>query len=798
MLAGSALIAAVAYAGPSFAQEAAGTPPQSAEVAAEAAPATPADARVDAGVGDIVVTARRVQEKLQDIPVAVSALSGAQLTQQGIREIRDLNAMVPNVSIQQGNTGAGTVYITIRGQTLSNILLTIDPSVGTYLDGVNIPRPYGLRAGMVDIGRVEVLRGPQGTLYGKNTTGGAISLYTADPTGDLNGKVEVSAGNYNAYNVNGVLNVPLGQDLAARFVVQRSRHDPYNRSNVTGIGTAKDDTWYGRAKLKYSGEKLTAVLTGDITDLDTGGGAVSFRGPSTFGTGALVEAAVESGINPTASTVANLTPAQQAAALAVLNQQRTNDFYRNNSNYTGSKGTYKGQSVNLDLTWELSDYLKVRSITGYRHFNTVYSADGDATAFIINESRQPTKDKFFSQELQLLGGNDTLNWVAGLYYSRETGNLTEISRTTPFVALNAGRAPVTITNTDILSKSIGAFAQANLHITDRLTLTGGARWTEETKQATLHGGSFSGIGNADLTGGFGTFTCGVAVNGVTLPANNCSRTLKDKFRKPSWLASADYKLAQDVLVYAKFATGFKGGGQQPRTTGRTEGAYRKFDPETITEYEVGFKSELFDRKVRFNVAAFIDKYKDIQKNQFVVPPITLIANATSATIKGVEAELVVRPTRELTLTANGGYLHARYGKDQDPACTTFYQTGCFFGQKWPAPTWNYTLGARYVMPTSMGDLSTNVNWSWQDDLVLVPDVPDYQLTGTQKAYGLLSARIGLNIDDWDAEIALFGRNLLDKEYYSGAIRFQALGFANGFTGEPRTYGIQFTKRFGGL
>jgi iron complex outermembrane receptor protein len=770
--------------------------PAAAQVAPSANP-EPGAARSSDGDGDIVVTARRVEERLQDVPVAVSALSGAQLTQQGIREIRDLNAIVPNVSIQQGNTGTGTVYITIRGQILSNILLTIDPSVGTYMDGVNIPRPYGLRAGLVDLARVEVLRGPQGTLYGKNTTGGTISFYTADPTDQLGGKIEASVGNYDAYNLTGVLNVPLAENLAARFALLRSGHDPYNRSLVTGIGSAKDDTFYGRAKLKYSGERLTAVLSADFTDMDTGVNSAVFRGSSTFGTSAALEAAIASGIAPTATSFAGLTPAQQAAAYAALDAQNTGRFYRNNSAYVGGQGTYKAQSVALDLMYELGDELSVRSISGYRNFDQNYSADNDGTVFVISESFSPNHDKFFSQELQLLGKHDRFDWVAGLYYSYEDGNLLEISRTTQRVAINNNRAVLSRTDTDVTGKSLGIFAQGNFEVTDSLTLTGGARWTREVKSATLRNGVYTGVGDADLRGGYGTFVCRTAIGGVILPADNCSRTESDTFKKISWLASANYKVTPDILVYAKFATGFKGGGQQPRTSGTVEGAYQSFNPETITEYELGFKSELFDRMLQLNIAAFYDRYKDIQKNQFVVPPVTLIANATKATLKGVEAELVLRPTDGLTLTANGGYLDAKYGRDSNPACTAFFQTGCFFGQKWPAPKWNYALGARYIMPTSVGDLTANVNWTWQDDLTLVPDVPEFRFV-TQKAYGLLSGRIGLNIDDWDAEVAVFGRNLTDKEYYSGAIRFQALGLSNGFTGEPRTFGIQFIKRFGGI
>jgi iron complex outermembrane receptor protein len=754
-------------------------------------------------VGDIVVTARRVEERLQDIPVAVSALNAEQLTQRGIREIRDLNATVPNVSIQQANTGAGAVFVTVRGLGLEAILLTYDPSVGVYVDGINVPRPYGLRAAMVDIERVEVLRGPQGTLYGKNTTGGAISFYTADPTPEFGANGELTFGNYGAFGGNAVLNMPLTDDLSARFVGARTRHDPYNISSVTGAGSAEDDSWYGRAKFKYSGEKLTAVLSGEITEMETGAPSIRFRAPTVFngpasagGNSGLIEVAIASGIAPSASSWSDLTQAQRDAAFNLLNKQITSDFYRNNSAFTGNRQSFSGRSAGLDLTYEIDDYLTLRSITGYRHFETVNATDGDGTIFVLNESRLPTRSSFFSQEVQLIGGGRKLNWVAGLYYSHEDGNLTEISRTTPLRNINRGRDLITVSDVDIVSKSVGVFAQANLHLTDRLTLTGGARWTKETKETVLHNGSFSGPGNATLTGNLGTFTCGVAINGVTLPADDCSRQERDSFEKPTWLASLDYKITPDVLIYAKLATGFKGGGQQTRVSGTVEAAYQGFAPETVREIEFGLKSEFLDRKVRLNLALFHDKYEDIQKSLFVVPPVTRIANATGAVLKGVEAELTVIPTPGLTLTANGGYLDAKYNKDEDPACISPFQTGCFFGQAWPAPKWNYSLGAQYSLPTSVGELTTTLNWVWQDDLVLSPENPEFKINATQKAYGLLSGRIAMKVDAWDAEVALFGRNLLDKEYYSTAINFSGLGFMTGYTGEPRTYGLQFIKRFG--
>jgi iron complex outermembrane receptor protein len=228
-----------------------------------------------------------------------------------------------------------------------------------------------------------------------------------------------------------------------------------------------------------------------------------------------------------------------------------------------------------------------------------------------------------------------------------------------------------------------------------------------------------------------------------------------------------------------------------RASGANLGIYQPFAPETVTEYEVGLKATLLQQRLRTNVALFYDDYTNVQRNVLTIvggAPLTLVTNATKSRLKGGEGEATWRVSEELALSAGVGYLDAKYLSFVD-------LTGDRTGEPWPAPQWNYSLGARFAKPTDFGSVSLDVNWAWQDDLSLTPNaVAQGQVL--QKAYGLLNGRVTLAFEDHDAEIALFGRNLLNEKFYISSIGFEAAGFNVLHTGEPRIYGVQFTKRFG--
>jgi iron complex outermembrane receptor protein len=744
-------------------------------------------------LGDIVVTARRVSERAQDVPLAVTAIGGAALQERGVQELRDLSAIAPNLSIQSSNTGAGSAALSIRGQNSTTVSLAVDSAVGLYVDGVNVPRTWGIRGALVDIDRVEVLRGPQGTLYGRNTTGGAVSVYTKDATDEFGASLQLSAGNYESYSILGVLNLPIAEGLNSRFVVTQQGNEGFGNQVNIGRRSAAMNNTYARGKLDYNVGDLHLTASGDYFRMNTKGlisrisGLTLPTANSPFGGGNAARAtAIELGLVSSNSALTTLQTSDPAQFAAIM-QQASNTLasYINRGGYYEDFGyanplsrpreLASGYSLTLNGEYKLNDEITIRSITGFRHIHARNMVDNDGTPFIITESNADTKDDFFSEELQLLGETGRVQWVIGGFYSKEDGTTIENSRSllaiSPLLTTNDG---------DIGNTSYAAFGQLNWRISDSLTFTAGARWTKETRTLTMRNRNSAG--------------CTIAP--VFLTGTTCSASFKGTFSDPSWLASLDYKLAPDVLVYAKFSRGFRGGGLNTRASGSNVLAYRPYAPETLTEYEVGLKSEFLGRRLRLNLAAFYDDYKDIQRSIVIlVNPATnsigqIQTNAAKATLKGIEAEITGRLTDNLTLSATyGGFKH-RYKDFAD-------FTGDRSGEPWPAPHYNYTIVANYSAPVEFGRVVANLNWAAQGRTNLSPSaLRRNQLT--QDAYGLLNGRLSVTVDRWQTEFALFGRNLLNKEYRQNGINLEALGINRVGPGEPRTYGVQLTKRFGGI
>ncbi|MDB5422088.1 MAG: hypothetical protein JWR59_2035, partial [Brevundimonas sp.] len=473
-----------------------------------------------------------------------------------------------------------------------------------------------------------------------------------------------------------------------------------------------------------------------------------------------------------------LTQAGYNVAIAYLNANVLGgDHYRTGITLP-QVSDFHGAGVSLNLDWTLNDNFSIRSISGYRNFHRLNRQELTGVLDTFG-NQQSADDDFYSQELQLLGSfGDNIRFVAGLYYSDEEGVEESLSRNLP--RLSAGR--VGVFHGDVNNKSKAVFAQGNWTFLPDWTLTLGARYTEEEKGLVTT--------NRNILAD-GTVQCIVPVtlrdDGVT-----CSGTLNSTFSDPSWLVSLDHKLTENVLVYGKVARGFRGGGQNFR--GGTVAAFAPFEPETATEYELGLKSEFFNRSLRLNVAAFYTDYADVQRNVTYqgadLNIITTFTNAATATLKGLEAEFEWRITPAFTVSASGGYLDAGYDEFVD-------FTGDRSNEPWPAPKFTGSLSGRYAVSTQVGELAFQATYNYQDDLNLYPQSVVGRPYVLQEAYGVLGGRITLDIDSLDAQIALYGRNLTDEEYYSAGVAVDSAGFASLFSGEPRTFGIQFSKRFGG-
>lgn len=772
-------LAAQTIATPTSAPEAAGSiRPAADPSASENSPAAAAVRQEDnRQLGDIVVTARRVSERLQDVPVAVTAVTGVEFRQKSFRELKDIGQTVPNVRFENASTATDGINISIRGQSQADIILTTDSSVGLYLDNVSLPRLFGLRSSFVDTQRIEVLRGPQGTLYGRNTTGGAVSIFTNDPVDTLGGSVKLGYGNYDEKEAQAVLNAPLAEGLSVRLAGDIETHDGYGK-NSTGRGVLAINSKYIRGKVKYTSGDFTAVLMGDYTRFhDTGQSTHFILTPGNAALGVPPGAPLTYEI---AAELGGLTPENIGRAVGILTdyQNGVGEGFYDTGASTAVGTIHRGYHSAANLEYKLSPQVTARSITGYNGFKREETYDSDATPFPTGFTDTKIHQHFFSQELQLLGNMGRLSWVLGGYYSNEKGS--NLTNNFYLPALTGGL--VGIQDGDVTNKSIAGFAQASYKLTDKWALTGGVRYTRETKGLLVRNRAI--IGGAPV--------CQVPASLGSTPTD-CSGDIRNHFAKPSWLVSTDYKITPDIMVYGKVSRGFRGGGQN--LLGTTAVTLAPFKPEQATEYELGAKTELFDRRLRLNLALWHDDYRDIQRSSVVFDAATgttgtLITNAAAASLQGVEAEAALRATEALTLNASFGYFHAHYKTFVD-------QSGDRSGEDWPlTPNYTYSIGGHYVMPTSIGDGSADLGWSWRSRVNLDPSgrIPGALI---QKGYGLLNGRLALSIDSINSEISVYGRNILGKKYNASGLAIEALGFDAFNRGYPRTYGVEFLVHFGG-
>ncbi len=722
---------------------------------------TPAEGGKKSGMmlEEVVVVARKVEQNLQEVPVAVTALNADQLQESSVLDLRDLSSIAPNLNITASGSGPQAITVSLRGQAQSGILITQDPSLGVYVDGFNNPRRLGLSGDLVDIQQVEVLRGPQGTLFGRNTTGGALIVTGNKPGRELSSELRVRVGDYEEFDTLGIFNVPLTDNIAARFVANAATRGPYAHDAV-GRPLADKDTTYFRGKLLGEWDDLIVEVRAHYETYDS-------RGPMT----------VLTGLTPGADGAGRL---QIMAELGLPNteegraqaSQAWEDAIYDGSGYnisTSSPQHSKSQSASFGVTttWAMSDNWTLKSLTGYFDLDRKDQLDIDGTGFDIFPVTQFSDDTFISQEFQAIGSLDNIDIVAGLYADYEDGTDGGATIVIPAIIPN-----YSVIKGDINNHSIAAFSQANWHITDRLTATLGGRYTREEKKLK----SYSHQANGD---------CLVPVSLRSDP-DVCKAVLSDTYTDPSWLASLDYQLGDDAMVYGKVSQSPKAGGQNLR--GRSEAGLEPFDPETATEYEIGFKSMLFDQRMRLNAAVFYDEYEDVQR-QIVTGggATTRVTNAAEATLYGAEVETTIILTEGLTVTAAVGYLDAEYDEFTD-------FSGDRSGQDWPAPDWTYSLATQYSVPVSMGDAIFQLSYQGQSKQNLYPSG---KLTDqlTQSGYGLLNGAMRLRMDDY--EVAFYARNITDELYYISGISIEALGYNILNLGSPRTFGVEFTAHFGG-
>lgn len=732
---------------------------------AQQADPTPGKAPAEtATLEEIVVTATRRTEKLQEVPIAVTAITGDALASQQQVDVSSLARTVPNLNIAPFPGDNSNATISLRGQVSLDNTPNVDPAVGLYLDGVYLARSSGGNLSLVDIERVEVLRGPQGTLFGRNTIGGAMNIIPKRPSQKLEGLVEASYGNYNAWKLVGMINAPVSDQVAVRFAGSHTERDGFARSRLTGNQLNADNTDYIRGSVSLTpAEGWDILLTGDYTSFTNEGQWTTLASLAAGGAGFI--GLISQGKDNGAAYVAPYT----------------------NRPYTDTTGPYSSKTYggSATVTGELGDWATLKSITAYREAkrdNRNNDLDGTPYVFLQQLNDDMVQSQF-SQEVQLFGTalDDRLDWITGGYYFRENSDLITRSR---FVYGRPGATAVeNVTDgRDIINSSASLFTQLGYKITPEFTVIAGARHVWDARDLTLRNRTQ------------------LAATGVAIACGNSASSLPDcrvdvkkaTFDYTPFTVGLNYSPASDRLFYVKWSRGFRSGGFNTRATNSM--ALSPFNPERVDSYEGGVKLD-FGRSVRLNAAAYHSKFTDIQfvanipvNVGGVTTAAAIVQNAGSARVNGVEAEATLL-LGNLRLNGSLGVIDAKY-TSISPTVVAVAKNSPF--QQTPDLTWS--VSADYDIPVSVGGIHLHADYSYKDEVAYAA-VPPSGPANLRPSYALINAMATLSLDESGLEVSLWGRNLANKKYLSRTLDLTSLGLVSGFPADPRTYGVSARYRF---
>lgn len=710
---------------------------------AQGAPAATAQGSGGAALEEVVVTAQRRTENLQQTPVAVTALSPEAMEQRNVQNTQDLMQVTPGlqVSTQTAAGGGGSATFFLRGMGQQRSGNGSEPAVGVYVDDFYYPSLQGAIFSVIDLQQVEVLRGPQGTLFGRNTIGGAIRYTSRKPEFDFGGYVQGTLGSYDRRDISGVANIPLSDKAAVRITLGSLHTDGYVEQQNGGRDAAGAKTEVARVQVRLAPlDDLEIELSSQYIRTKYDGFAYVLPGP----------------ISPRPGTlpyVWNRTPA--GVANPYDNRYVSTCDFCQAGTAKREFGRPRFGDLNAVVTWQATEGLTIKSLTGWQKVKNDSFQDLDGTPLPIFEGYSGSRTEAFSQELQLNGQalESRLNWVGGLYYYHEKSD-------SPFplpegmTVLGAQSAQ---TYAPRKTRSEAAYVDATFKLTDMVSLIGGLRHSKDTKQVWLYNAA-----------------------GV-LQAKDA-----DSFPSTTGRAGVQVQWTDDLMTYATVSTGFRGGGFN-----QSNGAFFKFEPEKVTSYEAGARMDLLDGRVRFNPTAFYTQWKDIQV-QSVVPTSTgvfvVLQNAAKAHSYGLELEGEAALTEHLRLFGNLALLNIEYdslGAASGITLDSHFQR---------APHVTYALGAQYRTEVGSGwGLRGTVNWSWQDVQYSTPtDADALRLP----SYGLLNARLELTDPGKRWTLAVFGTNLTDKAYYVGGVNYSAnVGTLHYDLGRPREFGVTLRHEF---
>jgi iron complex outermembrane receptor protein len=792
---GLSVLAVCGAVGPAWAQSAG---PQLTATAA----AAPAEGQLE----EVTVTARFRAEKLQETPLAITAVTGDTLAARGATDVTNLAAFVPNAVINPLGAGWGaTIAASIRGVGLSDNSLSFEPGVPIYVDGVYLGRPQGAILDLLDLDRVEVLRGPQGTLFGKNAIGGTVSMVSKAPTGDGKGYVDVGLGDYNRRDFRGAYDISVVPDqLFARVSFSSKRHDGYvdvldyecvNGPGSLGNGPIKlgsqtgptdsrgcvmdhqgnENVQSARIALRWlATDTLEANLTGDYTTQNQEGPPDQYD---------LINGT--SGIAGVWNTV---------VGKPVFGIPWDSRFLppRNYTNYDGYSDPITGHvfpNVNDMTEWGLSNVdnwtflpgITLKAVTAYRKFSNSFGRNSSGSPIPINYTWDTSDHEQFSEEITVSGNAfSALDWtVGGFYYDARDSNQGFSS----LFPLLAGFEPSNFNDYDNQkTKDYAGFLHGVYHFTDKLSMELGVRYTSDSKNAVIFREEFGGA--------------------LTIP----HKSVPIAAVRTSPKIGFNYQFTADVMGYIQYSTGFRGGGFGPRPSDAFQ--VRSFKPEDLKTTELGLKSEWFEHRLRWNSAVFYSRYSNLQQGFNTTDPSGnpwfSTTNVGASRIYGFEAELLTEPVAGLQFQGSFGYLNYKVtdaGGAIDPATGQSSFGVCIVHSDGsncvPPRTPKYTAGlsAQYTanVTASGSTLTGRLDTTYQS-AVYFTDLT-YTAVPGQQGYALLNGRLTWDSPHKEWSVSGWGTNLTNKFYYQGKLTLQVLGFEEGNPGPPRMWGINLRRNF---
>ncbi|WP_303749209.1 TonB-dependent receptor [Stenotrophomonas pigmentata] len=726
----SLMIGALLASGPVLAQE------------AQPAAATEGKAASATNLDSITVTARKREETLQEVPVAVTAFTSEALDKLNVQDIADLDSQVPNLTIYAARGASSTVTAYIRGVGQSDPTWGADPGVGIYLDDVYIARPQGALLDVFDVSRIEVLRGPQGTLYGKNTIGGAIKYISRGLPTQVEGYAQVTAGNYNQLDAKAAIGGPLGgadSGLRGRIAVASMNRDGFGENTLTGQPISDKQINAARLNLgAYAGDDFDVQFALDWIDDQSGMRGSKMLAPNPF------------------------TPAYPP-----MDDRYDIRSGMQNLNSVETKG------ASATVNWRPNDDIALKYVVAKRESDSHSNIDFDTTPVKLADVGGFYEDNQVSNELQLnydAGGR--VRGVVGLYqFSGEAGGQIRNN----FFNLQFGD-----TRGKVLTDSIALYADWTFDLTNKLKLDVGARYTDEDKRAIVLNRFYSDA----------TFSRPIAV------AADFDKTTN--FKNVSPKVSLDYQITPDIMVYGLATRGFKSGGYNIRANAvAVPRSAEPFDDETVDSFEIGSKMGFLDSRLFLNLSAFHNKYKDIQLSVFTGIDTNGdgvndaffgdFTNAGKGTVNGLEIEYQFLPTANWLISGNLAWLDTKYDEYMDRGVNVADQM-----KFTNAPDFSGALNVEYRTELANGsNLSARVGYSYQSE---VWPTTDLSPVIKQDGYGLVNAGVIWKLNDaWT--FSLQGTNLADKEYRTTGYNIPAVGTLIGFYGPPRQYSLSVRYDF---